>query len=170
MGSDSFIRNTLLMRLYFNPRSPRGERRRQIARRLDSFRISIHAPRVGSDTDARSELNSVEISIHAPRVGSDFSTYSVSGICLRFQSTLPAWGATTGGSRRTKVWKFQSTLPAWGATRLRPRIQLVCRISIHAPRVGSDTCALVSIASARYFNPRSPRGERLRRISRMIRR
>ena len=33
--------------------------------------ISIHAPRVGSDTDGLHNLEYIYISIHAPRVGSD---------------------------------------------------------------------------------------------------
>ena len=58
----------------------------------------------------------------------------------RFQSTLPAWGATAPGSpQRSHAMKFQSTLPAWGAT------CLACK---------DDQCA--------YFNPRSPHGERRR--------
>ena len=36
---------------------------------------------------------------------------------LIFQSTLPVWGATTTGSLAIiKVNGFQSTLPVWGAT------------------------------------------------------
>ena len=56
---------------YFNPRSPRGERLRQqhLAGALDG--ISIHAPRVGSDSSTDSIATSEKISIHAPRVGSD---------------------------------------------------------------------------------------------------
>ena len=56
--------------------------------------------------------------------------------------------------------KFQSTLPAWGATYEANKKQLEERISIHAPRVGSD-CQLSAQWWWRwYFNPRSPRGER----------
>ena len=56
----------------FYPRSPRGERPGPLAPASGSGQISIHAPRVGSDS-----LGSVTwaisgtISIHAPRVGSD---------------------------------------------------------------------------------------------------
>ena len=35
-----------------------------------------------------------------------------------------------------------------------------CRISIHAPRMGSDPEDMRRQARLRYFNPRSPHGER----------
>ena len=56
--------------------------------------------------------------------------------------------------------KFQSTLPARGAT-----IQHFCahagrKISIHAPRTGSDNFSADSAGGGCNFNPRSPHGER----------
>ena len=59
----------------------------------DVTEISIHAPRVGSDSAARLSLHGYNISIHAPRVGSD-TVPELSGAATRFQSTLPVWGAT----------------------------------------------------------------------------
>ena len=58
-------------RINFNPRSPRGERRPYTSRRCLRGNISIHAPRVGSDSTFNGEAISNSISIHAPRVGSD---------------------------------------------------------------------------------------------------
>ena len=100
--------------------------------------ISIHAPRVGSDDGGGAREAALQISIHAPRVGSDpgimeprrngqnFNPRSPRGERLRrniddalpvtFQSTLPAWGATTARCAEYGVDRFQSTLPAWGAT------------------------------------------------------
>ena len=101
----------------FNPRSPHGERLPMLLLAATALLISIHAPRMGSDRHRRGHKSG-----H-----------------LRFQSTLPAWGATSlwinlfyhftdfnprspHGERLiknclfTKVGKFQSTLPAWGAT------------------------------------------------------
>ena len=100
-----------------------------------------------------------------------------------FQSTLPAWGATSSSANKVVHGKFQSTLPAWGATDRgaadsgaadisihAPRVgsdgiifvfgeDLHC-ISIHAPRVGSDDAPRALPRPASNFNPRSPRGER----------
>ena len=78
---------------------------------------------------------------------------------------------------------FQSTLPAWGATTTMPDARTSSTISIHAPRVGSDrvsrgkggrrltfqstlpawgaTHVFPFLQNLRQdFNPRSPRGER----------
>ena len=80
----------------------------------------------------------VFISIHAPRMGSDVK-YS---------------------HAHTAQPKFQSTLPAWGATCGRPRIDRRNNISIHAPRMGSDTKRVNGSGRGKNFNPRSPHGER----------
>ena len=99
-----------------------------------------------------------------------------------FQSTLPVWGATIGSVLVFKFLPFQSTLPVWGATRLKNTDVFVFIISIHAPRVGSDSSNVIvsctkyiSIHAPRVgsdavhfrwyhqylnFNPRSPCGER----------
>ena len=100
----------------FNPRSPCGERRARVHLLLDDVPISIHAPRVGSDLLSRIGINSQYISIHAPRVGSDAAATPIYRLALRFQSTLPVWGATS-----CLILKFRKF-----------------HISIHAPRVGSD--------------------------------
>ena len=57
---------------HFNPRSPCGERRFQIYENQNKFTISIHAPRVGSDSHPHAKILYHFISIHAPRVGSDY--------------------------------------------------------------------------------------------------
>ena len=56
---------------------------------------------------------------------------------------------------------FQSTLPVWGATMQVERRSSKASISIHAPRVGSDTVIWSTERSLTDFNPRSPCGERL---------
>ena len=141
-----------------------------------------------------------------PRVGSDVTLIILTLITTKFQSTLPVWGATpmqiplpvrpidfnprspcgeqpvfTGGA--SSRMEFQSTLPVWGATHM--GLVRIARdgISIHAPRVGSDSPAGgivpgqkgISIHAPRVgsdqgkqvwqihrhdFNPRSPCGER----------
>ena len=57
--------------------------------------ISIHAPRTGSDDNPPDDdLLAEVISIHAPRTGSDTRLTSAGRGTGRFQSTLPARGAT----------------------------------------------------------------------------
>ena len=61
---------------------------------------------------------------------------------------------------------FLSTLPARGATRSLSLSSAHTRISIHAPREGSDLLQRFEAAQFMYnFYPRSPRGERLTLLS-----
>ena len=84
------------------------------------------------------------ISIHAPRTGSDVRLLDfVIHIC-----------------------KFQSTLPARGATLVAGYKSGDHIISIHAPRTGSDRRRLRSSTTRPHFNPRSPHGERPTRMVR----
>ena len=128
----------------FNPRFPRGKRRREIiimARNL----ISIHAPREGSDLfilispfyffnfnprfpRGKRRLYVIiisffqRISIHASRGGSDSQHLNRNRLRKRFQSTLPAGEATHKGLRQLRK----------------------CIISIHASRGGSDSTVKLS--------------------------
>ena len=79
---------------YFNPRSPHGERHAVAHGWSHGRKISIHAPRTGSDV-ARAET---------PQGVGDFNPRS------------PHGERQTGSSRSREAAKFQSTLPARGAT------------------------------------------------------
>ena len=57
---------------------------------------------------------------------------------LRFLSTLPARGATPYTDSSLKEAVFLSTLPARGATERPRKSSIIQKISIHAPREGSD--------------------------------
>ena len=65
-------------------------------------------------------------------------------------------------SYTTATPTFQSTLPARGATlALSSTLGEDRKISIHAPRTGSDQCARpLCFPRHSHFNPRSPHGER----------
>ena len=78
-----------------------------------------------------------------------------------FQSTLPVGGATLLDSPLIGAQAFQSTLPVGGATTVPTLSDGWIRISIHAPRGGSDPRRLKSLITRSDFNPRSPWGERL---------
>ena len=171
--------------LYFNPRSPCGERLFAMGSPPQNRSISIHAPRVGSDSDWDAQLcRTQEISIHAPRVGSDKSAAPVGAPATHFNPRSPC------GERRNHVcrpWDSRNFNPRspCGERQGIPQNFLVDRqISIHAPRVGSDVLIAIlmpprnifqstlpvwgATSSSRgqrykgfYFNPRSPCGERL---------
>ena len=144
----------------FNPRSPRGERQETAGWKLAEHLISTLAPREGSDGGA----------MDCP-LGSS-----------KFQPSLPARGATPGAAFYLPEGRFQPSLPARGATKAVPALhcpegistlapregsdpaetpeEKLTRISTLAPREGSDAADMLRTAAGRYFNPRSPRGER----------
>ena len=140
-------------------------------------------PAGGATTRRYFELERVRISIHAPRRGSDGERTKVSWARYIFQSTLPAGGATPfgdynlpysvnfnprspQGERQLNFWRFvwwfvisihaprRGSDQSW-ATTIAP-----AGISIHAPRRGSDTKIIKINRDSTNFNPRSPQGER----------
>ena len=148
--------------------------------------ISIHAPRTGSDQEAREYAASVTISIHAPRTGSDASnviTPAAGDYCISIHA--PRTGSDRRVPRRFRcAANFNPRSPhgerpdcpqpadSHGShfnprsphgERLQATYPLFCYllISIHAPRTGSDKCCVFGVASRGDFNPRSPHGERL---------
>ena len=103
--------------------------------------------------------------------------------CVEFQSTPPAWGATSHHVYRHTVCavsihaprvggdglssydlpgciQFQSTPPAWGATAAAEKLLTVINVSLHAPRVGGDADFRHMVRHRPCFNPRPPRGGR----------
>ena len=125
--------------MYFNPRSPRGERRRYFLINASAPGISIHAPLAGSDQQhSHLSLLTSYFNPRSPR-GERRPGAACSTISGPFQSTLPSRGATVFRLSSSMLSsKFQSTLPSRGAT-------------------GN---ALDFAAASSHFNPRSPRGER----------
>ena len=81
-------------------------------------RISIHAPRTGSDEGATEYYKEMLISIHAPRTGSDI-----------FNSLLDL--ANDYFNPRSPHGERQENLAGYAKKQ---------EISIHAPRTGSDSC------------------------------
>ena len=134
---------------------------RHFRRRMSTGCISIHAPRTGSDPMPEWRLDEIAwISIHAPRTGSDANDHvylSKDGISIH----APRTGSDNAReSFHPGGLKFQSTLPARGATLLPPYNARRRGISIHAPRTGSDVQNHSFPRRADHFNPRSPHGER----------
>ena len=124
-----------------------------------------------------------KISIHAPRTGSDIgyafapffrgiifqSTLPARGATRRrafsyaialFQSTLPARGATPYNRRLLRRRRFQSTLPARGATALGVVGGVIAGFQSTLPARGATRPGFRGAEGVRHFNPRSPHGER----------
>ena len=116
VGSDTVVSPRLTPVSYFNPRSPCGERLGLAAGVAGEPDFNPRSPCGERLCLAGARRACDEISIHAPRVGSDG---------MQSRSTAARL-------------KFQSTLPVWGATRRHRRHLQHHQISIHAPRVGSD--------------------------------
>ncbi len=100
------------------------------------------------------------ISIHAPRVGSDTSPQSAEIVQLEFQSTLPVWGATDWDAQLCRTQEISIHAPRVGSDMRLHFFLYLGSISIHAPRVGSDLGCLAQSVQLLDFNPRSPCGER----------
>ena len=133
----------------FNPRSPHGERPPAAAPAAGEAGISIHAPRTGSDSHQRP---------HQPPEDGDFNPRSPHG-----ERPIPSATRAFGTSR------FQSTLPARGAT----RASTICarRRAHFNPRSphGERPAVFTSTSASYNFNPRSPHGERRHFLARAIR-
>ena len=147
--------------IYFNPRSPCGERRDN--NELTGETLNDFNPRSPCGERRYNQRQDNNDSL--------------------FQSTLPLRGATPDGLRQTiktlnfnprsprgerltgliasaEADLFQSTLPSRGATHSCYCLVNAESISIHAPLAGSDLTDDSTPRHSRYFNPRSPRGER----------
>ena len=106
-----------------------------------TINISIHAPRGGSDALPACRVAGVQpdISIHAPRGGSDLLHEQPNGESPDFNPRSPRGERHSDDNLKSGATeKFQSTLPAGGATELNRLIPNLPNISIHAPRGGSD--------------------------------
>ena len=173
------IGSVIYVQMHFNPRSPDGERPSLDAMYYHLLGISIHAPRMGSDSpssrvmlrtsnfnprspdgerppQAERARRGDHISIHAPRMGSDPPWQHRPYITVGFQSTLPGWGATEshGGSGSRPAISIHA--PRMGSDSFLMDNPIFRRISIHAPRMGSDFLPLGNDANTIVFQSTLP--------------
>ena len=78
------------------------------------------------------------ISIHAPREGSDRTLIFRQASKAPFLSTLPARGATNTLREILNVLKISIHAPREGSDEVKAEKERISKISIHAPREGSD--------------------------------
>ncbi len=126
--------------------------------------ISIHVPHEGHDKYARRKpLYQAYFNPRAPRGARRDGDIYARGYWARFQSTCPTRGTTSrGGESRTDKSTFQSTCPARGTTAGAPGKDGANGISIHVPREGHDRWCTRQGWREWNFNPRAPRGARLK--------
>ena len=111
----------------------RGATGRAMGIRL-AYKVSIRAPREGSDMSFGKTRCANDVSIRAPREGSD--------------------GTRKHGNLRN--WLFQSAPPVRGATLGGGWLGRTIAVSIRAPREGSDYAGNHCPAQVLRFNPRPP--------------
>ena len=139
-GSDLDLGPFQTVLRYFNPRSPWGERPMLLSGRNISVIFQSTLPVGGATLRLATKLQTYYISIHAPRGGSD--TYNAVTVIINgnFNPRSP-WGERLfSPSTFGPMLLFQSTLPVGGATANIGEQPVYKFISIHAPRGGSDYC------------------------------
>ena len=135
-----------------------------VADAMDGIKVHVFQstlPAWGATGRKTTETRVMSISIHAPRMGSDIIHIIHFGMSFLISIHAPRMGSDRR-NRNEKVqdFKFQSTLPAWGATVIPMDNTFERHISIHAPRMGSDDVPEYCSLAFSNFNPRSPHGER----------
>ena len=134
----------------------------------ESRYISIHAPRAGSDCEARPRYGLTAISIHAPRAGSDRRHLLPCDNIHYFNPCSPC------GERRTQPYcsgtpeDISIHAPRAGSDQCTKGDMYEQTISIHAPRAGSDDTHQELRPRRPDFNPCSPCGERLTTSSALL--
>ena len=162
MGCDSQIAQRVKMQKNFNPRIPYGMRRHTRCRAGCHADFNPRIPYGMRPAIGRHAPADRGISIHASRMGCDNGLIITSLPPITFQSTHPVWDATSLEALKAEhATGFQSTHPVWDATASSLRTFAICRISIHASRMGCDQSARWRWAHAEHFNPRIPYGMRL---------
>ena len=161
-GSDCDEQMQIGSALYFNPRSPYGERH---IRGFSYHLINNFNPR--SPYGERLHILpsvwlAMDISIHAPLTGSDQLTSTTARLNLIFQSTLPLRGATLFAPILTGIQSDFNPRSPYGERHFRT-YQADWRNRNFNPRspYGERHCVFTFHHNVvHYFNPRSPYGER----------
>ena len=126
-------------------------------------RISIHAPREGSDRLLPAHAHGMaDFYPRSPRGERRPAFPSVRRTSRQFLSTLPARGATIYSRFvRMELYQFLSTLPARGATQWTPGRQTPTPAFLSTlPARGATRGGWLGRRIQQDFYPRSPRGER----------
>ena len=160
-GSDSGIVTEMLLILDFNPCSPCGERQTWAAHRPRHKDFNPCSPCGERPAKAKKLFESgMKISIHAPRAGSDDPGPLKASWIQYFNPCSPCGERLWLHSSWREAVQFQSMLPVRGATPGPDPAQPKILISIHAPRAGSDPPPGARGSRWCNFNPCSPCGER----------
>ena len=145
---------------HFNPRSPCGERRVAIWRSCAILSFQSTLPVRGATKRLKRSRIRETFQSTLPVRGATRLRTTACSVEEDFNPRSPCGERPSHPRLCPKCYIFQSTLPVRGATLYAPSLLRIKRISIHAPRAGSDLCFLFGGTPHIYFNPRSPCGER----------
>ena len=109
-----------------------------IYNRIGYGRFQSTLPVWGATENSLVTIIRSDISIHAPRVGSDSEARTIQRQHGTFQSTLPVWGATDVIHKLYNKMFISIHAPRVGSDQEKDSFGRRGSISIHAPRVGSD--------------------------------
>ncbi len=132
----------------FNPRSPHGERQVDGVHVATKGLFQSTLPARGATRRRKRDVHGDAISIHAPRTGSDPCTKGGGADPAHFNPRSPHGERHGACAVADTIKRFQSTLPARGATMGALDMGLTEDISIHAPRTGSDEIPSASPSAA----------------------
>ena len=120
--------------------------------------ISIHAPRGGSDSPKSGAYIRRTISIHAPRGGSDGTDTALRLIPCYFNPRSP-WGERLQNILQYVIFPYFNPRSPWGERQGHARASVSdFKISIHAPRGGSDKLYQTAMPDEFVFQSTLPVG------------
>ena len=122
----------------FNPRAPRGARRTPTKRGTSFNMFQSTRPARGATRQSAQGGGRGMVSIHAPRAGRDGPAIWLASRCASFNPRAPRGARLRQGSTVAHYGWFQSTRPARGATQHARPWAHGGHVSIHAPRAGRD--------------------------------
>ena len=122
--------------------------------------ISTHTPHAGSDTSRpRRSASACHFNSHSP-CGERYFCGLPPPCVGRFQLTLPMRGAIADKAETRAKLRISTHAPHAGSDTNETHGDIRSMISTHAPHAGSDKEMLNRWLNRRYFNSRSPCGER----------
>jgi len=175
-------------RLGFNPRAPRGARRKVAALGEGLFEFQSTRPARGATSATRLRGRPWPVTIHAPRAGRDAAETTCLSASASFNPRAPRGARQMLGYSDPRPIKVSIHAPRAGRDLgsfmgrgllgcFNPRAPRGARharnpegwrrrhVSIHAPRAGRDLGSFMGRGLLGCFNPRAPRGARLERAS-----
>ena len=148
--------------LYFNPRSPYGERLQNHLRRPLAKQFQSTLPLRGATLSRSITTVVIPISIHAPLTGSDWSDFRASPNRPDFNPRSPYGERPCLRKPYCDGFSISIHAPLTGSDKEKFAESQTEIISIHAPLTGSDFALCCFSFKFADFNPRSPYGERPR--------